>query len=364
MLSFTLSKQALKDLQAVKGGLSKDRYLATSYYYCKVGAGYLRVYTFNNDYYLTSLVKIDNASNDTNDNIFLATSDFFDFKSDCQYNIDIDNQTAVITSNNIKSNKQVFKDASGFPLFTNDNVDLKGIINASALIQLLKVKNAVYKDKYENYEVFKGVLFDIKDNVFNAVATNRAQLYWYYLNGVESNYLKDFYGIINEKAINALVKVINKYNGDVYINSNGQYISFAFNNDKVKLITKLVEGSFPQYQAVLLETNHEGINYIKFNKDNMINTLQTLLNGYKDDLTPVEFILNDKLTLKTKESESTLDYENKTSLQVKINGKYLFDYLKTLPVNIDNITMYFKDNQHPVEFRADNYILVMTPILR
>jgi DNA polymerase III sliding clamp (beta) subunit (PCNA family) len=364
MLSFTLSKQALKDLQAVKVGLSKNGYSINNYFYCKVGANYLRVYAFNNDYYLTRLVKIDNASNNTNENEFLAVNDFFDFKSDCQYNIDIDNQTAVITSNNIKSNKQVFKDANGFPLFTNDNMDLIAVINANDLLQLLKVKNAVYKDKYENYEVFKSVLFDIKDNVFNSVATNRSQLYWSIFKGNEQNYLKDFYGIINEKAINALTKIIGKYNGDIYINSNNEYVSFAFNNDKVKLITKLIEGTFPRYEMVLLEVNHEGINSIKFNKDNMINTLQTLLNGYKEDLTPVDFILNDKLTLKTKESESILDYENKTNLQVKINGKYLLDYLKTLPVNIDNIIMYFKDNQHPLEFRADNYILVMTPILR
>jgi DNA polymerase-3 subunit beta len=364
MLSFTLNKQALKDLQSVKVGLSKDRYLVTRHYYCKVGMGYLRVYTFNNDYYLTRLVKIDNASNNTSEKEFLAPADFFDFKSDCQYNIDIDNQTALITSNNIKSTKQVFKDVSGFPLFTNDSMDLIAVINANDLLQLLKVKNAVYKDKYENYEVFKGVLFDIKDNVFNAVATNRSQLYWYYLNGVESNYLKNFYSIINEKSINALIKIIGKYNGDIYINSNNEYISFAFNNDKVKLITKLVEGNFPQYQAVLLE-NGSNVNSIILNKTQLINAISGLIT--KEIIAINVKFTSDKMMLYTDNAEANINYQNNTnnditSYNLAINGKYTLDFLKTLPDNINDITFYFKEPIKPLEIRANNFILVMTPI--
>jgi hypothetical protein len=356
MLSFTLNKQALKDLQELKSGLSKDGYSITNYFYCKVGAGYLRVYTFNNDYYLTRLVKIDNVSNDTNENEFLAVNDFFDFKSDCQYNIDIDSQ-ATIVANNIKSTKKVFRGNLEIP--ANDNMDLIGIVNANILLQLLKVKNGAAKQ--DGYKEFNGVLFDIKDNVFNVAASNRMQLYWSILKGNEQNYFKNFYGIVRTQAINALIKIIGKYNGNIYINSDNAYISFSFNNGKTKLITKLVDGEFPPYQEVLVE-NNQGINSIKFNKDNMVDTLKSILSGYKEDLTPLDLILDDKLTLKTKESVSNIDYENKTNLHIKINGKYLLDYLKTLQ-DIDNVIMYFTDNQHPLEFRAGNYIFVMVPML-
>jgi DNA polymerase-3 subunit beta len=362
MLSFTLNKQALKDLQSVKVGLSKDRYLVTRHYYCKVGMGYLRVYTFNNDYYLTRLVKIDNASNNTSEKEFLAPADFFDFKSDCQYNIDIDNQTALITSNNVKSTKQVFKDVSGFPMFTNDNMDLIGIINASDLIQLLKVKNGAAKQ--DGYKEFNGVLFDIKDNVFNAAATNRSQLYWSIFKGQEQNYLKDFYGIINTQAINALIKIIGKYNGDVYINSNNEYISFAFNNDKVKLITKLVEGNFPQYQAVLLE-DAQNVNSIVFDKNQMINALNGLLT--KDSIAVNVKFTSNQILLSNDNAEAIIDYQNNTdnditNYQLTINGKYTLDFLKTLPDNINDIIFYFKEPIKPLEMRANNFILVMTPI--
>jgi DNA polymerase-3 subunit beta len=359
MLSFTLSKQALKDLQVLKSGLSKDRYLVTRHYYCKVGAGYLRVYTYNEEYFLTSLVKIDNVSNDTNENEFLAVNDFFDFKSDCQYNVDIDSQTTII-ANNVKSTKKVFR--GNFEIPTNDNMDLIGIVNANILLQLLKVKNGAAKQ--DGYKEFNGVLFDIKDNVFNAAATNRSQLYWSIFKGNEQNYLKDFYGIINEKAINALIKIIGKYNGDIYINSNGQYISFAFNNDKAKLITKLVEGNFPQYQAVLLE-DAQNVNSIIFDKNQMINTLNGLIT--KETIAVNVKFTSNQMLLSNDNAEATVDYQNNTdnditSYNLAINGKYTIEFLKTLPDNINNITFYFKEPIKPLEMRASNYILVMTPI--
>jgi hypothetical protein len=361
MLSFTLSKQALKDLQALKVGLSKDRYLVTRHFYCKVGAGYLRVYTYNEEYFLTSLVKIDNSLNDTNENTFLAPADFFDFKSDANFTIDIDNQTALITSSNIKTTKQVFKDVSGFEVPNNVSLDLKAVINANDLLQLLKVVKAVNKDEQD---VFSNVLIEIKDNVFNAVGTDRSKLYWYYLNGTDSNYLKDFYELINHKAINAFIKLFNKCKSDIYLNANSDYISFSIDNKQLKLIAPLQKGNFPQYQAVLLEGN-EGINTIMFNKQEMINALNGLLT--KDSIAVNVKFTNNQMLLSNDNAEANIDYQNNTdnditSYDLAINGKYTLDFLKTLPDNINDITFYFKEPIKPLEMRANNFILVMTPI--
>jgi DNA polymerase-3 subunit beta len=361
MLSFTLNKQALKDLQAVKVGLSKERYLILSNYHCKIdsyfdGKSYLQATVSNEKFYIETVVEtVNNVNFKTT---FLTPADFFDIniKTNANFTIDTDNQKAIIETDNFKTTNKIM-DSNGYPVFGKEINNLIGEIKSDNLLQLLQVKTATSKE--EQYKAFNGVLFDIKDGVFNAVATDRARLHWF---AIEGNF-KDFYGIINLETANILAKLLTKYkNKDVYIFSNDGYISFLFDNTKV--ITQLIDDKFPQYQAVLLE-NGNNVNSIILNKTQLINAISGLIT--KETIAINLKFTNTKMMLYTDNAEANIDYQNNTNnditnYQLTINGKYTIDFLKTLPNDIDNITFYFKEPVKPLEMRANNYILIMTPI--
>jgi DNA polymerase III sliding clamp (beta) subunit (PCNA family) len=97
----------------------------------------------------------------------------------------------------------------------------------------------------------------------------------------------------------------------------------------------------------------------------MINALNGLLT--KEIIAVNVKFTNNQMLLSNDNAEANIDYQNNinndiTNYQLTINGKYTLDFLKTLPADIDNITFYFKEPIKPLEMRANNYILVMTPI--
>jgi DNA polymerase III sliding clamp (beta) subunit (PCNA family) len=355
MLSFNLSKQALKDLQVLKGGLSKDGYSILNNYYCKVSNGCLQVVVSNEKFYIEKAIAVNFKAN--SEIAFLAQPDFFDInvKTNANFTIDINNQKVIIEADNLKTSKEI-KGVEGYPVFNQEIDNLIGTIKSNELLQLLKVKNAVSKD--EQYETFQGVLFDIQNNTFNSVATDRSQLYWF---AYQADF-KDFYGVINSQSINILIKLLSKYKDNVYIHTDNEYISFLI--DKTKLITRIIKDRFPQYQAVLLE-NGSNVNSIILNKTQLINAISGLIT--KETIAINVKFTSDKMILSTDNAEATVNYQNNTdnditSYNLAINGKYTIDFLKTLPNDIDNITFYFKEPIKPLEMRASNFILVMTPV--
>jgi DNA polymerase-3 subunit beta len=149
----------------------------------------------------------------------------------------------------------------------------------------------------------------------------------------------------------------------------------AFQSSNATIISKTINGQFPQYQAVVLE-DAQNVSCIIFDRESLKSSLQKVLALSSDDLGVVEFNIKEntvELTVTNKEGEVATDIidfltcQEKTHTQItlNINGRYTLDFLNN--VQSSSIYFYYKEAIKPLELKAIseskiNYIYVMTPV--
>lgn len=175
-----------------------------------------------------------------------------------------------------------------------------------------------------------GVLFVIEDNKFRAVATDGHRLAYNAIDIEESTEKQEI--IIPRKAIMELSKLLSNDDDDqIEIEFSSQQLKANFSN--IELITKLIEGKFPDYQRVIPNySNHLSINRILVQQ-----ALQRAAILSNEKFRGVRFVLTEKnlciISSNSEQEEAQVEIETDyhgEAIDIGFNVNYLLDGLNSI----------------------------------
>jgi len=251
----------------------------------------------------------------------------------------------------LESEKSVFNlnciSAAEFPL-TDENFNQNEFsIKSKQLLKLLnKCKFSVSNDETRHY--LSGIFIhqtEIDNKVFlTAAATDSHRMS---ISKVKLNEKIDFEPIIlPKKTIFQLCSLLEDYEGNVNISNIKSKIKFELNNSI--LISKLIDGKFPNYVQVIPKENQKKLEVdLKLFLDSVDRVASVSLDkkdGVKFDLT------KDVLNLSVNNANSgdgkeSLSVKFDHDLEISFNSRYLIDIASQL--DGDKVEIYFKDAGSP-----------------
>jgi DNA polymerase-3 subunit beta len=359
-----------KIIPSISGGLSKDKNSILSNYHVSIADNVLSVTSSNEIVQINTTAPIESEG----EHEFLARPDLFDRLKALNGEIvfELEDNLLTIKNGSYKTTAKIFQ-SEGYPLESIDDYKIVGSFESDDVLELLKTHIASSKEDEQTRE-FSGILIEIDQNKVNFVATNRSRLFW--VSKAVDNDI-NFYCIVEKEGIMQLSRIL-KSNGKVSVlyKSEGDNVSkIAFQTASTTVISKVINGQFPQYQAVLLE-DAQNVSCIVFEKELLKNSLQKVLALSSDELSVVEFNIQDntvELNVTNKEGELASDIVEfspvkdkvHTPIVLNINGRYTVDFLNNIQANI--VYFYYKEPIKPLELKAisDNqisYVYVMTPV--
>ena len=237
--------------------------------------------------------------------------------------------------------------ASEFPLTDENFNDNEFFINSKNLLKLLnKCKFSVSNDETRHY--LSGVFFhqtQIEDKIFlTAAATDSHRM------SISKVRLKEKINfepiILPKKTIFQLCSLLEDYEGEVKISNIKSKIKFELNNSI--LISKLIDGKFPNYVQVIPKENQKKLQVdLKLFLDSVDRVASVSL----DKKDGVKFSLEkDVLNLSVNNTNSgdgkeSLNVKFDHDLDISFNSRYLIDVASQL--DGDQIEIYFKDTASP-----------------
>ena len=251
----------------------------------------------------------------------------------------------------LESEKSVFNlnciGAAEFPL-TDENFNQNEFsIKSKQLLKLLnKCKFSVSSDETRHY--LSGIFFhqtQNDDKIFlTAAATDSHRMS---ISKIRLNEKIDFEPIIlPKKTIFQLCSLLEDYEGDVKVSNIKSKIKFELNNSI--LISKLIDGKFPNYLQVIPKENQKKL---EVDLKLFLNSVDRVASVSLDKKDGVKFNLTkDLLNLSVNNANSgdgkeSLSVKFEHDLNISFNSRYLIDVASQL--DGDKIEIYFKDTGSP-----------------
>jgi len=237
--------------------------------------------------------------------------------------------------------------ATEFPLTDEDFNKNEFLINSKNLLKLLnKCKFSVSNDETRHY--LSGIFFhqtQIDDKFFlTSAATDSHRMS---ISKVRLNEKIDFEPIIlPKKTIFQLCSLLEDYEGDVKISNIKSKIKFELNNSI--LISKLIDGKFPNYVQVIPKENQKKLQVdLKLFLDSVDRVASVSLDkkdGVKFSLKKNVLDLSVNNT-NSGDGKESLNVKFDHDLDISFNSRYLIDVASQL--DGDHIEIYLKDTGSP-----------------
>ena len=251
----------------------------------------------------------------------------------------------------VESEKSIFNlnciSATEFPL-TDENFDQNEfIIKSKQLLKLLnKCKFSVSNDETRHY--LSGIYFhqtEVEDkNYLTAVATDSHRMS---ISKIRLEEKIDFDPIIlPKKTIFQLCSLLDSYDGDVKVSNVKSKIKFELNNSI--LISKLIDGKFPNYIQVIPKNNQKKL---EIDLKLFLNSVDRVASVSLDKKDGVKFNLSkDTLDLSVNNTNSgdgkeTLSVKFDHDLEISFNSRYLIDVASHLVG--ERLEIFFNDTGSP-----------------
>ena len=251
----------------------------------------------------------------------------------------------------LESDKSVFNlnciDASEFPL-TDENFDSSVFsLKSKQLLKLLnKCKFSVSNDETRHY--LSGIYLhqtEVEDkNYLTAVATDSHRMS---ISKIKLEKKIDFEPIIlPKKTIFQLCSLLDNYDGEVKISNIKSKIKFELKNSI--LISKLIDGKFPNYIQVIPKNNKKKLD---IDLKSFLNSVDRVASVSLDKKDGVKFNLTkDVLNLSVNNTSSgdgkeTLTVKFDHDLEISFNSRYLIDVASQL--DGEKIEIFFNDTGSP-----------------
>ncbi len=251
----------------------------------------------------------------------------------------------------LESEKSIFNlnciNASEFPLTDENFNENEFVIKSKELLKLLsKCKISVSNDETRHY--LSGIFFhqtQIEDKIFlTAVATDSHRMS---ISKIRLKNKIEFEPVIlPKKTIFQLCSILEDYDGDIKISNIKSKIKFEI-NDSI-LISKLIDGKFPNYVQVIPKENQKKL---EIDLKSFLNSVDRVASVSLDKKDGVKFNLSkDTLNLSVNNTNSgdgkeTLNVKFDHDLDISFNSRYLIDVASQL--DGEKIEIYLKDTGLP-----------------
>ncbi len=236
-----------------------------------------------------------------------------------------------------------------FPTF-NDNFDGNEIsLNNSKFLKLLnKTRIAISNDDTRHY--LNGIFLHLTEahgrNFLTGVATDSHRLS---SSSLELDNIGDFSSmILPKKTVFQLCSLLTESNEQFTMQTSENKIMFKLGN--MKLISKVIDGKFPDYKKVVPTDNKKSL--IVPSKD-FINSIERVTSVSLDGKEGVKLAINkENIQLSVNSANSGEGNEvikanyNSENLNISFNSKYLIDIASE--IEDKNLKMNFKDSVSPV----------------
>ena len=252
-----------------------------------------------------------------------------------------------------------------FPLIEMGDPEKKISIDSQSFLKLInKTKFAISNEEtryFLNGIYFHRIQRENKDYL-SLVATDGHRLAKF---DFEQN-LEDIPGvIIPKKTINELCKLLTECNEEIKIDLSSNKIIF-FIDDSI-LISKLIDGNFPDYKRVIPDGNN---NILKINRNNFSFAVDRVSTITNEKLPVIKFkMIKNLINLSSVNSENGMATEdvpaeyNGKEMDIGFNSKYILEMINNL--EDQEIILNFKDSSSPVtayEESNPNLIYVLMPM--
>ena len=253
-----------------------------------------------------------------------------------------------------------------FPTFSDEFDDQEIPLNNTKFLKLLnKTRISISNDDTRHY--LNGVYFHITEdhgrNFLTGVATDSHRLS---SSSLEIDTVNDFKSLIlPRKTVYQLCSLLSEISEKLIMQVGENKIKFKIGN--MKLISKVIDGKFPDYKKVVPTSNDKSL--IVASKE-FINSIERVTSVSLDRKEGVKLIINkENIQLSVNSANSGEGNEkikaqfNSDSLNISFNSKYLIDIASE--VEDKNLKMNFKDSISPVlieDFSDKNSYYVIMPM--
>jgi DNA polymerase-3 subunit beta len=269
----------------------------------------------------------------------------------------------------LESDKSIFNlnciSASEFPVTDEDFNQDEFVIKSKNLLKLLnKCKFSISNDETRHY--LSGIYIhktEFEDkNYLTAVATDSHRMSISKIRLDKDIVFEPI--ILPKKTIFQLCSLLDNYDGEVKISNFKSKIKFELNNSV--LISKLIDGKFPNYIQVIPKNNQKKL---EIDLKLFLNSVDRVASVSLDKKDGVKFSLKkDSLNLSVNNTNSgdgkeTLLVKFDHDLEISFNSRYLIDIASQL--DGEKVEIYFNDSGSPALLKDPgdfNSIFVVMPM--
>jgi DNA polymerase-3 subunit beta len=236
-----------------------------------------------------------------------------------------------------------------FPTFTDEFEDQEILINNKKFLKLLnKTKIAISNDDTRHY--LNGIFLHLTQahgrNFLTGVATDSHRLS---SSSLEIENADNFSSLIlPRKTVFQLCSLLTETNEKLTMQTSENKIKFTLGN--MKLISKVIDGKFPDYKKVVPANNEKSL--VVSSKD-FINSVERVTSVSLDGKEGVKLAINkENIQLSVNSANSGEGNEiikanfNSDNLNISFNSKYLIDIASE--IEDKNLKMSLKDSVSPV----------------
>jgi len=247
------SSVLLKQLQAVSGVISTNNTLPIlDNFLFQLKGNNLIITATDLETTITSSVELDMSDDDANiavpAKILIDTLKTF---SSTPLTFSVDLESMVITISAGEGNYKLSGyNAEEYP--KTPEIESSAMLNIDSSILLKAISKTIFATGYDDLRpVMTGVLFKMNPENVIFVGTDAHKLVWYKRNDLNAEEEINF--ILPKKPLNQLKNNLPTENAPVLIEYNDTNAVFTFGT--IKLICRLIEGKYPNYQAVIPANN-------------------------------------------------------------------------------------------------------------
>ena len=269
----------------------------------------------------------------------------------------------------LESDKSIFNlnciSASEFPVTEEDFNQDEFVIKSKQLLKLLnKCKFSISNDETRHY--LSGIYIhktEFEDkNYLTAVATDSHRMSISKIRLDKDIVFEPI--ILPKKTIFQLCSLLDNYDGEVKISNVKSKIKFELNNSV--LISKLIDGKFPNYIQVIPKNNQKKL---EIDLKLFLNSVDRVASVSLDKKDGVKFSLKKgslKLSVNNTNSgdgKETLSVNFDHDLEISFNSRYLIDIASQL--DGEKVEIYFNDSGSPALLKDPgdfNSIFVVMPM--
>lgn len=214
--------------------------------------------------------------------------------------------------------------------------------------------------------IFTGALLETEDNNLTMVGTDSHRLAVKKCK-IDNLTNENYKIVVPVKSLNEISRILKDDNDDVLtIRSNGRQISFE--NRDIRLVSRLIDGAFPNYRQVIPD---ESQILMKAKKKNLQESIEraSLFVPEKDGYSVLRFNITDSNLNIVSKSEYGMVNENLNvytegdELSILFNAKYLLDAFKTM--DFDDLDIHLGGSLSPAIFRPlndESYLYLLLPL--